>query len=184
VFQDFIEPSSASLDLDFGLAFGVPWSLQVHDVKLIAEGVIGRGGSVVCLSTAVSDTVGGQMLRMAVVDDPEIESVYRAYAGAFATLGHFGPLNLQGKKAASGGFVPYEINGRFTGSALGRTIQGYNQVVYALDHFLSGALPPPRHHAAGTPLTITLPVYLPVDPSAASTLEREGRWDSAEASAV
>jgi hypothetical protein len=182
VFQDFIEPSSASLDIDRELAFGVPWSLQVRDIKFIAEGVIGRGGSVVCLSTAVSDTVGGQMQRMAVVDDPEIERVYRAYAGAFATLGHFGPLNLQGKKAASGEFVPYEINGRFTGSALGRTLQGYNQVVYALDYFLSGALPRPRHQAAGTPPTITLPVYFAVDPSAASTLETEGRWDAGEAS--
>ena len=140
VFQAFVEPSSASLDLGRDLAFGVPWSLQMRDVRHAAEGVIDRDGRVVCVSTVVSDTTGGLSLQMEVVDDPEIEGVHRAYARALAARGHFGPLNLQGKKTAAGKFVPYEINGRFTGSVMARALQGYNQVAYALDYFLAGRM--------------------------------------------
>jgi hypothetical protein len=174
VFQAFIEPSSASIDLGRDLAFGVPWSLQMRDIKMSAEGVIGRDGSLICLSTVTSDTAGGVSLRMVVVDDPEMEQVHRAYAAAFAALGYFGPLNLQGKKTAAGEYMPYEINGRFTGSVMARTLQGYNQVVYALDHFLSGRMPPPRQQAAGAPAAVQTPVYFTIEPRAAKLLEAEG----------
>jgi hypothetical protein len=178
VFQAFIEPSSASLDLSRELAFGVPWSLQMRDIRHAAEGVINRDGGVICLSSVVSDTAGGLSLHMAVVDDPEVEGVHRAYARALAARGHFGPLNLQGKKTAAGKFVPYEINGRFTGSVMARALQGYNQVVHALDYFLAGRLPPPRHQADGRPATVQTPVYFAIDPAAASALKSEGRWDA------
>jgi hypothetical protein len=115
---------------------------------------------------------------MWVVEDPEIERVHRAYALALAARGHFGPLNLQGKKIATGEFVPYEINGRFTGSVMASTLQGYNQVVYTLDYFLAGRRPPPRHLSDGQPITVQTPIYYAIDPTAASTLQILGRWDA------
>jgi hypothetical protein len=183
VFQSFIEPSTASLDLGHDLVFGVPWSLQMRDLKVVGEGVVDRDGSVVCLSTVIRETAGGPSLGMTVVDDPEIERVHRAYARALAGRGHFGPLNLQGKKTAAGEFVPYEINGRFSGSVMARTLQGYNQVVYALDYFLSGRRPPPRQQAAGSPATLRVPVYFAIDPHAVKILETEGCWPAVTARA-
>jgi biotin carboxylase len=178
VFQAFIEPSSASIDLGRDLVFGVPWSLQMRDVRHAAEGVIDRDGALICQSSVISETTGGLSLHMAVIDDPEIEGVHRAYARALAARGHFGPLNLQGKKTATGEFLPYEINGRFTGSVMARALQGYNQVVHALDYFLAGRLPPPRHQADSRPATIQTSIYFAIDPSAARTLKAQGRWDA------
>jgi hypothetical protein len=178
VFQAFIEPSSASIDLSRELAFGLPWSLQMRDIRHAAEGVIDRDGGVICLSSVVSDTAGGLSLRMEVVDDPEVEGVYRDYARALAARGHLGPLNLQGKKTAAGNFVPYEINGRFTGSVMARALQGHNQVTFALDYFLAGRLPPPNHQAVDLPVAVQVPIYFAIDRSAASTLKIEGRWDA------
>jgi hypothetical protein len=64
---------------------------------------------------------------------------------------------------------------------MARTLQGYNQVVYALDYFLAARLPPPRQQATGCPATILVPVFFAIDPSAASKLENQGRWDASEA---
>lgn len=182
VFQAFIEPSSASIAIARDLSFGVPWSFQMRDIRYAAEGVIGRNGDVICVSSVVSETTGGLSMRMTVVDDPEVEGVHRAYARALAARGHFGPLNLQGKKTATGEFLPYEVNGRFTGSVMARTLQGYNQVVHALDYFLAGRLPPPRHQASGRPATIQVPLYFAIDPAAVGKLKDQGCWDAGEAS--
>jgi carbamoylphosphate synthase large subunit len=181
VFQAFVEPSSASIEIERDLAFGVPWSFQMRDIRYAAEGVVDRNGDVICVSSVVSETSGGPSTRMTVLDDPELEGVHRAYARALAARGLFGPLNLQGKKTAAGTFVPYEINGRFTGSVMARTLQGYNQVVFALDYFLAARLPPPRQQATGSPATILMPVFFAIDPSAASKLKNLGRWDAGEA---
>jgi hypothetical protein len=94
----------------------------MRDIRYAAEGVVGRDGDVICVSSVVSETSGGLSMRMTVLDDPELEGVHRAYAHALAARGHFGPLNLQGKKTAAGEFLPYEINGRFTGSVMARTL--------------------------------------------------------------
>jgi hypothetical protein len=157
LFQEFLDPSSASIALGRDLVFRVPWSPQMRDIRHAVEGVIDRDGALICQSSVVSETAGGLSLRMWVVEDPEIERVHRAYALALAARGHFGPLNLQGKKIATGEFVPYEINGRFTGSVMASTLQGYNQVVYTLDYFLAGRRPPPRHLSDGQPITVQTP---------------------------
>jgi hypothetical protein len=61
---------------------------------------------------------------------------------------------------------------------MARALQGYNQVGYALDYFLAGAVPPPRHKAADRPATVQVPVYFTIDPSAASALKAHGHWRS------
>jgi hypothetical protein len=54
----------------------------------------------------------------------------------------------------------------------------YNQVVYALDYFLAGQPPPPRHAADGRPATIQTSVYFAIDSLAAGTLKTQGRWNA------
>jgi carbamoyl-phosphate synthase large subunit len=43
-------------------------------------------------------------------------------------LGSTGPLNIQGRLAADGRFVPFEINARFSASTFLRTLAGFNEV--------------------------------------------------------
>jgi carbamoyl-phosphate synthase large subunit len=176
VFQAFIEPSSSSMELQRELAFGVPWSFQMRDARIALEGVIDRDGTIVCLAGAVSDTTGGLSLRIEAIEDSAAEDVYRAYARALSVRGHFGPLNLQGKRNANGAFVPYEINGRFTGSVMARVLQGHNHVTQSLDFFLGRQLSASQRSATQTSVAFQIPTYYTVDRAAVSALQAQGHW--------
>jgi len=56
---------------------------------------------------------------------PEICVVAREIA---QRLGSTGPLNIQGRVATGGRFVPFEINARFSASTFLRTLAGFNEV--------------------------------------------------------
>lgn len=51
-------------------------------------------------------------------------------------LGSTGPLNIQGRVAADGTFVPFEINARFSGGTYLRTLAGFNEVDWYVRHLL------------------------------------------------
>ncbi|ORW38186.1 hypothetical protein AWB90_24430 [Mycobacterium paraense] len=51
-------------------------------------------------------------------------------------LGSTGPLNIQGRIAADGTFVPFEINARFSASTYLRTLAGFNEVDWYVRHLL------------------------------------------------
>lgn len=51
-------------------------------------------------------------------------------------LGSTGPLNIQGRIASDGAFVPFEINARFSASTYLRTLAGFNEVDWYVRHLL------------------------------------------------
>lgn len=51
-------------------------------------------------------------------------------------LGSTGPLNIQGRAAPDGTFVPFEINARFSASTYLRTLAGFNEVDFYVRHLL------------------------------------------------
>lgn len=51
-------------------------------------------------------------------------------------LGSTGPLNIQGRIATDGTFVPFEINARFSASTYLRTLAGFNEVDWYVRHLL------------------------------------------------
>lgn len=51
-------------------------------------------------------------------------------------LGSTGPLNIQGRVAADGTFVPFEINARFSASTYLRALAGFNEVDWYVRHLL------------------------------------------------
>src|SRR5262249_38803929 len=133
--------------------------LQMQDLRHAAEGVVDRDGHVICLSSGVSETTGGLSLRMDLRQDSAVEAVYRAYAAALARLGHFGPLNLQGKKTVNGEFALYEIIGRFTGSIMARVLQGENHVTQSRDFFWKSQLTQRPTKGRECPIGVQIPPY-------------------------
>lgn len=63
-------------------------------------------------------------------------------------LGSTGPLNIQGRMASDGSFVPFEINARFSASTYLRTLAGFNEVDWYVRHLLGLA---PRSALGITP---------------------------------
>jgi carbamoyl-phosphate synthase large subunit len=60
------------------------------------------------------------------IDDfPEVCAVASKIA---QRLGSTGPLNVQGRLATDGRFIPFEINARFSASTFLRTLAGFNEV--------------------------------------------------------
>lgn len=63
-------------------------------------------------------------------------------------LGSTGPLNIQGRMASDGSFVPFEINARFSASTYLRSLAGFNEVDWYVRHLLGLA---PRSALGITP---------------------------------
>ncbi|KBZ63808.1 hypothetical protein K875_02520 [Mycobacterium [tuberculosis] TKK-01-0051] len=63
-------------------------------------------------------------------------------------LGSTGPLNIQGRIASDGTFVPFEINARFSASTYLRTLAGFNEVDWYVRQLLGLA---PRSTLGITP---------------------------------
>ena len=76
-----------------------------------------------------------------------LERMTADYARALSPLGYIGPLNFNCKKIGPDRFVPYELNGRFTGATAARALLGHPEVEYALDYFLDGRRPKPRRES-------------------------------------
>ena len=51
-------------------------------------------------------------------------------------VGSTGPLNVQGRVAADGAFVPFELNARFSASTFLRALAGFNEVDWYVRHLL------------------------------------------------
>lgn len=80
-----------------------------------------------------------------IAEYPEICAVAREIA---QRLGSTGPLNIQGRLAADGRFVPFEINARFSASTFLRALAGFNEVDFYTRLSLGQ---PPRNELGMTP---------------------------------
>lgn len=124
---------------------------------------------------------GGKDISVQPIDEPALERVTADYAHALSPLGYIGPLNLNCKKIGSDHFVPYELNGRFTGASAARATLGHPEVEYALDYFLDGRRPESRHESKSNTGAMRRSVYkLPnnqlLDLDAVSRLAEVGVW--------
>ena len=80
-----------------------------------------------------------------IADFPEI----RATAERIARLiGSTGPINVQGRVSASGDFMPFEINPRFSATTYLRAMAGFQEIDYLIRH-MAGL--PPRGELAAKP---------------------------------
>ncbi|MFO1424664.1 MAG: hypothetical protein U1F70_13645 [Candidatus Competibacteraceae bacterium] len=173
--QECLNPGTL-LGLDsFSPETGVPLHHAVGDLRHAAEWLMDDAGEILSLRGVISHTEGPQSMHMRLTDHPALVEVATGYARALAGAGHRGVANIQGKLLADGRFVPFELNGRFTGSAAARAYMGCNQVAQAVCHFLW------REPYANAPLypnttALKASVYRGVDQTAIDALETHGFW--------
>ncbi|MDG4597000.1 MAG: hypothetical protein P9F75_15150 [Candidatus Contendobacter sp.] len=175
--QECLNPETL-LGLDsFSPETGVPLHYAVGDRRHAAEWLLDDTGEILSLWGVISHTEGPQSMCMRLTDNPALVEVATGYARALAGAGHRGVANIQGKLLADGRFVPFELNGRFTGSAAARAYMGCNQVAQAVCHFLWRE---PYADKSLHPDTTALKssIYRGVDQTAIDTLETHGFWSA------
>ena len=175
--QECLNPETLSGLEDFAPETGLPLNYSIRDLRYAAEWLVGGMGELLSLQGVVSRTEGPLSMHMRLTDDGSLLGVAEAYARVLAKAGHRGVANIQGKRLADGRFVPFELNGRFTGSAAARAFMGCNQVAQAVCHFLwNESYTDAPFHPDTTTLRST--VYRAIDQNAIDTFDIEGFWSA------
>lgn len=148
VFQEFLSPPRDLQALLPDFRFGVPlfYGIVEYD-HYSAQGLVGNDGELLAFLAILNTMEGGKDISHQLLDEPALERMTADYARALSPLGYIGPLNLNCKKIGPDRFMTYELNGRFTGATAARALFGYPEVEYALDYFLDGRRPEPRHES-------------------------------------
>jgi carbamoyl-phosphate synthase large subunit len=126
VVQPFLDsPGPIDLCLDSGipLFFDVPED-RLHAVQY----AIDRDGRVLGRVAHRARMVRGRCEALWRMDDPELLAMADAVAAAAVAEGWRGPLNVQAKRAAGGGWQTIELNGRFSGGTSARLLLGFDEV--------------------------------------------------------
>lgn len=145
VFQEFLNPPRDLQAILPDFRFGVPlFHGIVEDDHYSAQGLVGAEGELLAFFATLHIMEGGKSISVQPLAEPALERMTADYARALSPLGYIGPLNLNCKKIDPHHFMPYELNGRFTGASAARALLGYPEVEYALDYFLDGCRPKPR----------------------------------------
>jgi carbamoylphosphate synthase large subunit len=173
--QECLNPDTLAGLEAFSPDTGVPLQFAVRDLRHAAEWLVDDAGDLLSLQGVVSRTEGALSMHMRLTDVAALTEVATGYARALAAAGQRGVANLQGKLLPDGRFVPFELNGRFTGSAAARAFMGCNQVARLVSYCLWGetyAEPP----CPADLTTLRAPVYREIDQSAIEQLETRGYW--------
>ena len=182
VFQEFLNPPDDLQAILPDLRFGVPLFHSIlEDDHYSAQGLVGTQGEVFAFFATVHVMEGGKSISVQPLNEPALERMTIDYAHALSPLGYIGPLNLNCKKIGPDHFVPYELNGRFTGASAARASLGYREVEYALDYFLKGCRFVPRPELEPGRRVVRamvqrLPNEILVDLDAAGRLAADGVW--------
>lgn len=179
VFQSIIHPATLSQqNLNFKDR-GIPWVFSMKDIEYLSEVVIGQQGEVISMSSNLIQVTPSGAKSWHVSELASLEQVALDYAHKLGKLGYRGPLNLQGKLDETDHFIPFELNGRFTGATNARAMLGYNQLRHTITHFLEGhtAYPPhrPGDHLCALPKQQS---YEAIARTAVAELQKKGYWTS------
>jgi len=157
--------------------FGAPLIHRfVEEDHYSAQAMVGAGGEFLAFFATLHVMEFGRDIVVTPIDAPDMERVSRDYARHLVGLGYVGPFNMNCKRLPDGQFVPYELNGRFTGASASRALLGYPEVVYAIDHFLHGRpIERPRPGPSGRIVMRALGHDL-VHLADVERLRAEGRW--------
>lgn len=156
---------------------GVPlfYSYAISD-QISGQALIGRDGHVLYQIASLNYYSFGRSQKYVPLGEPKVIQVVKGYAEALAALGHFGPLNLQGKLDQNGELVIYEINMRFTGATQGRTVLGWTEVEYAVDYVFDGKIPEVDFSPVGRLVAVREPFAYALEETTLDDLRNQGRW--------
>lgn len=177
VIQEMIGQKNAPQDYNPISECGVPlfYSYAISD-QISGQALIGHDGKVLYQIASMNYYSFGRSQKYVPLDDPKVLDVVRGYAEALAKLGHFGPLNLQGKLDENGDLVIYEINMRFTGATQGRTVLGWTEVEYAVDYIFNDKAPMVDLSPVGKTIAVREPFAYALDVLTLEAMRRDGKW--------
>lgn len=170
----------APADLDAILAdtrYGAPLVHRfLEEDHYSVQSLVTADGKVLAYFATVHVMENGRDIMVTPIVAPGMERVATDYACHLSKLGYIGPLNMNCKRLADGSFVPYELNGRFTGASSSRALLGYPEVAFAIDHFLHGrAIANPRPGPSGR-IVMRLPGRDVVALADVERLRSDGVW--------
>ena len=177
VIQEMIGQKEAPEDYDPISECGVPlfYSYAISD-QISGQALIGRDGKVLYQVASLNYYSFGRSQKYVPIGDPKILNVVRDYAEALAKIGHFGPLNLQGKLDENGELKIYEINMRFTGATQGRTVLGWTEVEYAVDYIIDGKDPAVDLSPVDRTIAVREPFAYALDEATLEAMRKNGVW--------
>jgi hypothetical protein len=142
IFQEFLNAPHDLKAIIPDFRFGVPISYgMVENDHYSAQGLIGHEGDLFGFFAGLHILEGGKSISVQRLNEPALEQLTLQYTCALGPLGYIGPVNLNCKKIGPNRFIPYELNGRFTGGSAARAALGFPEVIYALDYFLDNWRP-------------------------------------------
>lgn len=177
VIQEMVGDKNAPEDYNPISECGVPlfYSYAISD-QISGQALVGRDGKVLYQIASMNYYSFGRSQKYVPIGDPKIIDVVRRYAEALAAVGHFGPLNLQGKLDKNGDLVIYEINMRFTGATQGRTVLGWTEVEYAVDYIFDGKEPQVNLGPVDRTLAVREPFAYALDVETLRDMSEAGYW--------
>lgn len=181
VIQEMIGSKNAPESYDPISECGVPlyYSYAISD-QISCQALIGRDGEVLYGIASLNYYSFGRSHKYVPIGDPAVIDVVKRYGAALAKRGHFGPLNLQGKKDENGNLVIYEINMRFTGATQGRTVLGWTEVEYAVDYIFDGKKPEVDMSAVDTLRAVREPFAYALEDQVLEDLMTKKVWRKAD----
>jgi carbamoyl-phosphate synthase large subunit len=143
--QAFLDPPDdmAALSSDFNA--GLPLFFSFPEIaRYVVHLIVGPDGTLSESFGTLSVQVGGRATQSRRFDDPGLLEIGCDYGRAAAAEGWKGPLNVQLKRGASGGFTAHELAGRFNGGTAGRALMGFDEISIVARLFLPGIAFPPN----------------------------------------
>jgi carbamoyl-phosphate synthase large subunit len=137
ILQEYLCPPADLDDILADMRYGAPLLHRVveHD-HYSGQALVGADGTMLAFFASLLDK--GEIGVVTPIDAPALRKVTSDYVRHLGALGYVGPLNLNCKQMPDGSFIPYELNGRFTGTSATRAMLGYPEVALAIAHFLDG----------------------------------------------
>jgi hypothetical protein len=123
---------------------GQPLFYSLEQSKYSIQTYIDRDGSVEPLCFTLNRMEQGLSRSVERIENERLRIVGEDWALALAEAGWRGPLNIQCQQDKDGGFVAFELNGRFTGATAARYCLGHDELSYLLWDRLGLASVQPR----------------------------------------
>lgn len=177
--QPFLDPPPNMDELVAPYQAGMPFFFSFPETRLyLVQVIVGPNRAISNLFGGLAIQVGGQSIQITRFDDPELIEAGRAYALATAAEGWKGPLNIQLKRTPEGELVAYELNGRFTGGTVARTLLGFDEIAEVVRRFLPGT-DFPSISASESDVTQNYLASYPIPRDGVVALQTFGRWSRA-----
>jgi hypothetical protein len=152
------------------------WYSYVDPGQYASQWMVAPDGNALEIGATLNTMVCGRPERSRRIDDPALSAVAGGFARALAEAGWRGPLNVQCRRDADGGYYMFELAGRFAGGLGGREALGLPETRTVLAAVFPDRFAAPEPAPCGTGLTIKRLQTVGLEADALAQLRRDGVW--------